>query len=123
MEISSNRINPFQLPTPVQHSGTKVAPERYYAPDNSAAESHSEGRNRLSEFISHGEVIREPAGLDYAQLLLQARQAQASGPGKDRLHSGKEPLPVQRALDAYRNQAYPLESGGVELLPRIDDYV
>lgn len=123
MEISSNRINPFQLPAPVQHGEAKVAPERRYDPANSTAEHHTEGRNGLSEFISRGEVSREPAGPDYAQLLLQARQAQASGPGKDRIHAGKEPLPVQRALDAYRNQAYPLESGGAELLPRIDDYV
>lgn len=123
MEISSTRINPFQLPTPVQHGEAKLAPERRYDPANSTAENHTEGRNGLSEFISRGEVSREPAGLDYAQLLLRARQAQASGPGKDRVYADKEPLPVQRALDAYRNQASPLESAAVELLPRIDDYV
>ena len=123
MEISGNRINPYQLPSPERQDNGKVSPGRRYNDGKDVTESRTEGPGGLSEFISRGEVIRERSGPDYAEMLQRARLAQAYGESQGRAYETREPLAIQKALDAYQNHAAPLESSGVELLPRVDDYV
>ena len=63
MEISGNRINPYQLPSPERRDNGKVSPGRRYNDGKDVTESRTEGPGGLSEFISRGEVIRERARL------------------------------------------------------------
>ena len=69
----------------------------------------------------------ESAQLDYRQLVLQARRQQVevnqqSTSNNEAYRLGSEPLKVQQALGAYRDNAE-MEDGRAELMPRVDGYV
>ena len=69
----------------------------------------------------------ESAQLDYRQLVLQARRQQVGAgqqppPDTEAYRVGAEPLKVQQALGAYRDNAES-EDGHAELMPRVDGYV
>lgn len=69
----------------------------------------------------------ESTQLDYRQLVLQARRQQVevnqqSPSDNEAYRLGNEPLKVQQALGAYRDNAE-MEDGHAELMPRVDGYV
>lgn len=120
MEISRDLINPYPLPSPGRSGTGQSATERRFAGEQAAAE------NRTSEPAQpaiRGRIVEEKGSADYTEALQQTRLAQAREAYRPVTPAMPEPLGVQRALDAYRENTEQLDNGTVELLPRVDGYV
>lgn len=124
MEISGNRLNPYQLPAPDRGNGGRSPAEERFAQEQAAAEKRATGASR-EEQLTREKAVQSKGGADYAELLQRSRGYQSrDNHGYRRVTSAApESLGVQRALDAYRSTANDLEGSGVELLPRVDRYV
>lgn len=77
----------------------------------------------LKEYISRGEVVQEKGSADYREALAQLRRRNSTDgtarPGTTTATSRNS----QQALEAYLSNASAVDNGGVELLPRVDNYV
>ena len=123
MEITSNKILPYgpaQRPAEQPETAT---------PFNRQAAAEQEKSEASGEYLPSRVDVAEPneATLDYRQLVLQARYQQAGaqqGESQQReaQRLGSDPLKVQQAIGAYRDNAEMQEEGG-ELMPRLDSYV
>ena len=123
MEISSNRLQPY---SPAQQQpGRADGATPFKQPPQEGQEKRD----------TSGELLRTPqqaqqaneAQLDYRQLVLQARLQQVEvkhqeSSGGEAYRMGVEPMKVQQALGAYRDNAE-LQETDAELMPRLDDYV
>ena len=119
MEISSNKFLPY---SPTSHAQTKV-------PFNQDKLKQQEKSN-APEYLPRQQDVRVTTKpeLDYRQLVLQARYQQAgaqqgNAQQREAHRVGSEPLQVQQALGAYRDNAELQGEDGGELMPRLDDYV
>ena len=93
------------------------------------SQAEQEKRGNPGELIpaSQPQATQPNEQLDYRQLVLLARRQQVgvtqeSRAGQEAYREGGEPLMIQQALGAYRDNAE-LADGGAELMPRIDGYV
>ena len=121
MEISSN-------------SALVISPSRQPHGRADEAASFKQQQAEQQKRESQGELLstaqpqaEENAQLDYRQLVLQARRQQVevsqhSPPENEAYRVGNEPLKVQQALGAYRDNAE-MEDGRADLMPRVDGYV
>jgi hypothetical protein len=123
MEISRNLINPNQLPSPYRGESERAPADRRYSAEQAAHQSRTAESMRPPGHFARGEVVEDKGSADYSEMLGQARIGLAREEYRPVTPAEPEPLGVQRALDAYRNNADSVESGGVELLPRVDSYV
>jgi hypothetical protein len=123
MEISAKHINPYALPAPDSRE-SRIAAERRYSEEKAAAEKRSAESGAVGEYLGRERAVEGKTPPDMAQMLRQARAA-AQGRREEpwAMPIGREPLAVQRALGAYRDNALSREYEDIELLPRVDDYV
>lgn len=120
MEINGNIINPYSLPVPERRE------TQGYAGRQDAIDDSRERETPAASSTPSETPAAAPAGPDYQQLVQQSRvdQARQSRNGETyRINS--DPYPVQRAMDAYREQIDEGRRfmGGIELMPRVDAYV
>lgn len=122
MEISSNKLLPY---SPAQQNASRAETKAPFNP----RELEEQEKSSTQEYQPHQQDTQETAeaALDYRQLVLKARYQQAGGQQEETQQReahrvGSEPLRVQQALGAYRDNAE-LQEGGSELMPRLDDYV
>jgi hypothetical protein len=119
MEIINSPVNPYLLPAPERRDNAA------YGQRDTVAEQRQQ-ENSASERVEARAPIRPvETGPDYQQLLQRTRLDQARQDGGNNYRMGSEPLPVQRALDAYQDQIIEGQRylGEGELMPRIDAYV
>ncbi len=123
MEISS-KLLPYQpVPNQTSRPGETV-------PLKQRSQTEQEKNEATTGSLPPNTTGGQPAHegqLDYRQLIRQARIQQFEGQqeapsGLEAYRMGTEPLKVQQALGAYRDNAT-LEAGEGELMPRLDDYV
>ena len=120
MEISSN--NPLIISQTRQPQGR--ADEAASFKPQQAEQQKQENQGELLSAAQPEE--KESAQFDYRQLVLQARRQQAEGSRQNQSENeayrvGNEPLKVQQALGAYRDNAE-MEDGRAELMPRVDGF-
>lgn len=77
----------------------------------------------LREYISRGEVVQEQGSADYREALAQLRRGSTPDTTARQDFTAVRSQKGQQAVEAYRSNADTVDSGGVELLPRIDSYV
>jgi hypothetical protein len=123
MEISRNLINPYQLPAPNRGDAQRAPADRRYSAEQATAGNRTAETARPAKDVSRAEIVNDKGSADYSEMLQQARAGLAREDFRRVTPAATEPLGVQRALDAYQGNADSLDSGGVELLPRIDSYV
>ena len=123
MEITSNKLLPYG------HAQRPAEQPETATPFNKEAPVKQEKSDASGEYLpSQVETTEQnEATLDYRQLVLQARYQQAGaqqGESQQReaQRLGSDPLKVQQAIGAYRDNAEMQEEGG-ELMPRLDSYV
>ncbi|MBE0509923.1 MAG: hypothetical protein IBX49_04275 [Gammaproteobacteria bacterium] len=119
MEIINSPVNPYLLPAPERRDNAA-----YGQRDTRAEERQQEGSS--TERVEARAPTRPvETGPDIQQLLQRSRLDQARQDGGTSYRMGSEPLPVQRALDAYQDQIIAGQRylGEGELMPRIDAYV
>lgn len=122
MEISGNRLTPFQLPSPEQRGSGRASADQGFLREQIAADKRASASNP-QEQVTREQAVQNKSGADYTELL----QASTSGQSRQNYRPVTPPSPesagVRRALDAYRSTANDLEGNGIELMPRVDRYV
>ncbi|MGM0593278.1 MAG: hypothetical protein ACQETD_01970 [Pseudomonadota bacterium] len=124
MEISRNLINPQSPGTQDRAAAERAAEARRYAEaTQSAAQNRTVELLRRNEGTPRSDRVESKDNVDYGEMLQQARRGMAEGGYRPVSPAAREPLAVQRALDAYQGNAREGAYADVELLPRVDRYV
>jgi hypothetical protein len=122
MEISGNRLNPYQLPSPDQRVSGRASSAQGFLREQIAADKHAAGSNPQDQ-VTQERAVQSKGGADYVEILQRSRAGQSRESFRRVTAPATESLGVRRALDAYQSTANDLEGSGIELLPRVDRYV
>ncbi len=122
MEITGNRLLPYG---PAQQQTGRSQAAASFEEQIELQDGKSEERGELLP----GRAPAQPQSdsqLDYREVIQQARMRQAQveqgeSDTREARRVGGEPLSIQQALGSYRATAE-LQTGGIELMPRLDDY-
>ena len=118
MDINASPINPWLLPVAERHpvGSFSGAREGLAEPPARPAPPPSDAPVQPPRQV-------EAEATDYRQMVQQTRFEQARHAEAIRLDT--EPFPVRQALNAYQQQYAEGQRflGGIELMPRVDDYV
>ncbi len=117
MEIRGS-LHSNWLPTPANQ---RSAQEQRVDEKERQAERPTEP-GPLREYISRGDVVQGQGNADYREALARARQGRDTPAEGSVNNSTSTSRKAQQALDAYQSNASAVDSGGVELLPRVDGY-
>ena len=117
MEISGNlHSNLYPVPAENRSRQEQRTEER-------ATTTRNTEPGPLREYISRGEVVQEKGSADYREALAQLRQGNSADTATRQDFATVRSQKGQQAVEAYRSNADTVDTGGVELLPRIDSYV
>ncbi len=120
MEINGSPLNPWSLPAPERRdTGGYGASRREEAVERQQSQGPRSAEPRAAPRRADNDSP------DYQQLVQKARVAQARHGGGNTFRMDSEPMGVRRALDAYQEQAAEGQrfTSGIELMPRVDEYV